>query len=393
MLKAVIFDMDGVIIDSEPQHARAALRVLNRHGANADYDYCSSFIGSSTKVFTQDIMKRFPLSISLEDLLKEMNLEKKKILKEEGYAIIEGITDLIKKLYHAGIRLAIASSSSPTEIENTVKALHIKKYFTKLISCAHVEHPKPAPDSFLLALKELGVSPQETVVVEDSCFGSQAAKAAGIPCVGYLNPHSGNQDLSAANVLLESFVGIDERFFHNILCRSLGKPVMIADTKRLFIRELEPKDIKEIYQIYKDPDIRQYIPDIDDYLEEEMKKQEAYIKNVYSFYGYGMWGIFSKTSKKLIGKCGIENLEVDGKNEIVLSYLLDTNHWGYGYALECCRAVFAYAKEELDIKRIVAVIDKKNTRSQNTAKNLGMTIEKEIPYKGHDCYLYSIQLD
>lgn len=393
MLKAVIFDMDGVIIDSEPQHARAALRVLNRHGANADYDYCSSFIGSSTKVFTQDIMKRFPLSISLEDLLKEMNLEKKKILKEEGYAIIEGITDLIKKLYHAGIRLAIASSSSPTEIENTVKALHIKKYFTKLISCAHVEHPKPAPDSFLLALKELGVSPQETVVVEDSCFGSQAAKAAGIPCVGYLNPHSGNQDLSAANVLLESFVGIDERFFHNILYRSLGKPVMIADTKRLFIRELEPKDIKEIYQIYKDPDIRQYIPDIDDYLEEEMKKQEAYIKNVYSFYGYGMWGIFSKTSKKLIGKCGIENLEVDGKNEIVLSYLLDTNHWGYGYALECCRAVFAYAKEELDIKRIVAVIDKKNTRSQNTAKNLGMTIEKEIPYKGHDCYLYSIQLD
>lgn len=72
---------------------------------------------------------------------------------------------------------------------------------------------------------------------------------------------------------------------------------------------------------------------------------------------------------------------------------LDTNHWGYGYALECCRAVFAYAKEELDIKRIVAVIDKKNTRSQNTAKNLGMTIEKEIPYKGHDYYLYSIQLD
>lgn len=96
MLKAVIFDMDGVIIDSEPQHARAALRVLNRHGANADYDYCSSFIGSSTKVFTQDIMKRFPLSISLEDLLEEMNLEKKKILKEEGYAIIEGITDLSK---------------------------------------------------------------------------------------------------------------------------------------------------------------------------------------------------------------------------------------------------------------------------------------------------------
>lgn len=87
--------------------------------------------------------------------------------------------------------------------------------------------------------KELGVSPAGNSCSRRFLLWKPAAKAAGIPCVGYLNPHSGNQDLSAANVLLESFVGIDERFFHNILCRSLGKPVMIADTKRLFIRELE----------------------------------------------------------------------------------------------------------------------------------------------------------
>ena len=243
-----------------------------------------------------------------------MNLEKKAVLKEEGYQILPGITDLIKDLYQQGIRLAIVSSSSPAEIEHVVKTLGIKKYFTKLISSAQVKQPKPAPDSFLLALKELGVSPKETVVVEDSCFGSQAAKAAGTVCVGFINPNSGSQDLAAADVLLESFEVIDHRFFFNVLQRSIGKPITVANTKRLIIRELAPEDIKDIYAIYQDEEVRKFIPDIDEYLNVEMEKQAAYIRNVYSFYGYGIWGVFSKTTKKLIGKCGIENQMVGKKS-------------------------------------------------------------------------------
>lgn len=392
MLKAIIFDMDGVIIDSEPQHARAALRVFERLHVPADLEYCKSFIGSSTKKLCEDAITRFHLDIPVEELLKEMNNEKKAVLKEEGYQITAGITELIKVLYQKGVHLAIASSSSPTEIEHVVKSLGIKKYFTKLISSTHVEQPKPAPDSFLLALKELGVNAKETVIVEDSCYGCQAAKAAGIVCAGYVNPHSGRQDLSSADVLLESFENIDHRFFKNVLKRSLGEPITIADTKRLIIRELSTDDVKKIYNIYSDPEVRKYIPDIDDYLDVEMEKQAAYIRNVYSFYGYGIWGVYSKTSKKLIGKCGIENQMIDGKEEITLSYLLDSKYWGYGYAIECGRAIFEYAKSQLDIKRIVAVIDKHNTRSINTAKNLDMTLEKEITYKGHSSLLYAIAL-
>ena len=82
---------------------------------------------------------------------------------------------------------------------------------------------------------------------------------------------------------------------------------------------------------------------------------------------------------------------IDGKEEIALSYLLDNSHWGYGYALECCNAVLDYAREELDISRIVAVIDKENARSIHTAKNLNMTLEKEFTYKGRNSLLYSIE--
>ena len=268
----------------------------------------------------------------------------------------------------------------------------IRKYFDKFISSAHVKNPKPAPDIFLEALKEMGVSPKEAVIVEDSCNGCLAAKAAKTACVGYVNLHSGRQDLSSADVLLESFEGIDERFFHHILQRSQGLPVTIANTRRLIIRELTPEDTKEIYKMYQDPDIRRYIPEIDDYLEIEMEKQAAYIRNVYSFYGFGIWGVYSKTSGKLIGKCGIENQMVDGIEEISLSYLLDSKYWGYGYAIECGKAVFNYAKSQLDITRVVAVIDEKNKRSIRTAQNLDMVFEKEVLYKNRKCHLYSIAL-
>ena len=392
MLKAIIFDMDGVIIDSEPSHAKAALNVYKAHGIDADIDYCKSFIGSSTKKMCEDSIKKFSMNISSEDLLAEMNAEKKRLAATEGYTPLPGVKELIKKLYSAGYHLAIASSSSITEIEDVVKSLNIKKYFTKLISSSHVKEPKPAPDTFLLALQKLGISAKEALVIEDSEHGVSAAKAAGIACIGYENPHSGSQNLSKADVLLESFEGLTTHFFEYTLQRSLGLPVNITSTKRLNIRELCVDDINELYPIYSDPQIRKYIDNIDDYLKNEIEKQKAYIKNVYSFYGYGLWGIFSKTNGKLIGRCGIENHTVDGKEEIMLSYLLDSQHWGYGYAIECCSAVLKYARDELDIHRIVCVIDFDNSRSIKTAQKIGMKCEKDLIHNGRECLLYSIEL-
>lgn len=388
MLKAIIFDMDGVIIDSEPQHARAALQVLEQNGVQTDLEYCTSFIGSSTRHMAEVTVEKFNMQISTEELLQQINEAKSALAAKEGYLPIPGIKPLLEHLHRQGILLAIASSSSHREIENVVKALGIGKYFYKLISSSQISNPKPAPDIFLNALEKLGISPKEALVIEDSQKGVEAADAAGIPVVGYLNPHSGNQALDKAFVVISSFEGLDVRFFKNILHRIQEEPVVIADTKRLLIRELSEADIDNMYQIYQDPKIREFVDDIDDYKQAEKDKMRAYIKNVYSFYEYGLWGVFSKTTQGLIGRCGIENQVVDGKEEIVLSYLLDSAHWGYGYALECCRAVLLYARDELNIERVVAVIDKRNIRSIHTAEKLGMKPEKELVYQNRDSVLY-----
>lgn len=392
MLKAVIFDMDGVLIDSEPQHARAAVAALKKMGYEVPIDYCYQFIGSTTAHMYGTIKKEFDIPDSLEDILTVYRETLHELVKIEGYTPIPYTKELIKNLYSHGVKLAIASSSTLKEIEDVVKVLGIRKYFTKLVSGTTVSHPKPAPDIFLKACSELGVNTNESIIIEDSSNGVKAANAAGIPAIGFINKNSGKQDLSTAAILIEGFEEINYSFIEEIYLRSHNIPITIAETNRLIIRELSVKDIPTMYQIYQNPEVKKYIPDIDDYLENEIEKHKAYIKNVYNFYGYGLWGVFSKSTGELIGRCGFQNTVINGKDEIEIGYLLDVNHWGYGYALECVKVCLNYAYNKLKFKRIVALIHPLNIRSIKVASRIGMKKEDSILKDGIEYDLYSLNL-
>jgi len=389
MLKAVIFDMDGVLVDSEPLHARAAVLALKNLGVDVSIDYCYGFIGSTTVHMLDTMIQDFNLYSTLAELLITYNEAKHQLIEKEGYEAIPYTKELIIDLYKNGVKLAIASSSTKTEIEEVVKALGITEYFDKLISGTTVAHPKPGPDVFLKAAKELGVNTDECIIIEDSCNGVRAAEAAGITAIGYVNEHSGKQDLSKAYILIEGFDEIDYTFIENTYLRASGQPIIIDNTNRLMIRELTIDDIPNMYQIYQNPEVKKYIDDVDDTLDNEIEKHKAYIKNVYNFYGFGLWGVFLKETGELIGRCGIQNNEIDGRNEIEMGYLLDVNYWDNGYAVECTKAILAYAFDELYINRIVAVIDSLNTRSIKVAERIGMKKDRDIIKNGCSCYLYT----
>lgn len=390
MLKAVIFDMDGVLIDSEPIHARAAMSAMKMNGVDISYDYCMKFAGSTAKFMIESFIKDYDLNISNEELLKLNDECINDILKEEDYPIIPYVTNLIKNLYENNIKIAIASSSPIDRIESIIDKLNIRQYISVYVSGEETGSPKPAPDIFLVTAEKLNVDPYDCVVIEDSYNGITAAARAKMTRIGFLNTNSGIQDLSSVNFVIEGFEEINTKFIEKIYKRSKGQPVTIAETDRLIIRELTVDDIKEMYIIYQSPEIRQFVHDIDDYLNVEIDKHKAYIKNVYSFYGYGLWGIFNKSDNKLIGRCGIQNNEINGNVEIELGYLLDVKYWGFGYAIECTMAVLDYAFNELSIPRVVAVIDKVNYRSRKVADNIGFKIEKTINHNGRECYLYAI---
>ena len=388
MLKAVIFDMDGVLIDSEPLHAKAAVLALKNIGVNITIEYCYRFIGSTTAHMLETIIHDYNLSYNSMELLELYNKSKRQLIETEGYTPIPYTKELIEDLYHHGIKLAIASSSTNQEINDVVTALGIKPYFEHLISGTTVAHSKPAPDIFLKAAKELGIQTNECMIIEDSYNGLIAGKSAGIPVIGFANPNSGNQNLSGACIIIEGFDEVDYSFIHQIHARENGLPVTISSTSRLIIRELSENDLSELKEIYAQPDVKKYIEDIDNDLNVEIEKQKAYIKNVYPFYKYGLWGIFHKESNKLIGRCGIQNKIIQGKDEIELGYLLSKDYWGYGFASESAKAVIDYAFHDLQFKRVVAVIDPANHRSIKVAERIGMTKEKTVSLKNKEYFLY-----
>ncbi|MDD6208731.1 MAG: GNAT family N-acetyltransferase [Clostridiales bacterium] len=246
-------------------------------------------------------------------------------------------------------------------------------------------------EPFFSMLKELGITKREAVVISDSGNVVCAAKASGIACIGFINHGFGGQDLSKADVLMESFLDVDTGYVENVLKRANGEPITIAKTKRITIREMTVEDVKALYSIYQDEKVRQYVDDLEESLEEEEEKMRAYIQYAYGFFGYGIWGVFDESGTRLIGRCGIGNTTIEGEDEIELSYLLDRQYWGCGYGLECTRTVLRYASEYLGIKRVVAVISTGNERSVRLAKRLGMHYEKEVERGQKRCFVYAIE--
>ena len=331
------------------------------------------------------------IDVSLEEALALDKEICKKLQEERGNTPVPGAIDLIKELASKNIKLASASSSTFEQIENIVKDFQLESYFTCLASGAALNRPKPAPDVFLQALKLLDAKPEETIIIEDSKNGTLAAKAACVACVGFQNPHSGNQDLYAANVVTDSLTTLNSTYLNQVLCRANKVPVTMGETKRLILRELSMEDIPCLYKFYEKEEFSRYLPSISS-LEEELEKHKAYIENVYSFYNYGLWGVFDKKNNKLIGQAGIQNKCIDGQNELELSYLINSDAWNLGYATEACRKIIQFAISELDASRLVAVIAKENTASCQVAKKLGMSAEKELVYHNFESILYSIDL-
>lgn len=206
MITTVIFDMDGVLFNSEPIHYKVWKQLFAEEGLEIDFEHYKGCIGSTVKRLFELMLEGYGRDFFNDTSLPNRFHEAKgKYLKENGIPIIPGVKELLTALKEKGYRLAIASSSPQAYIELCTKKTGIFEYFDVLFSAERVARPKPAPDVFLAAARQMNVSPEECLVVEDSENGSRAAKAAGMYCMGFYNPDSGNQDLSAADQIFDSY--------------------------------------------------------------------------------------------------------------------------------------------------------------------------------------------
>lgn len=205
MPDAIIFDMDGVLLDSEPLHRELNKSLFRELGANvSDTDY-DGFIGMSTPLMWQSLVATWNLPYRVEELVQREQNRKHDALQTHPLVASAGLIPLLEKLRVAGRRLAVASGSPARNIAVVLDRLSLTSYFDAVVASEEVPHGKPAPDVFLEAARRLGVAPARCAVIEDAANGIRAARAAGMQCVGYQNATSGRQDLSRAHLIVDSF--------------------------------------------------------------------------------------------------------------------------------------------------------------------------------------------
>ena len=153
---------------------------------------------------------------------------------------------------------------------------------------------------------------------------------------------------------------------------------IILETPRLLLRHLEMNDLPELYDLYRDPEIRRYFPDGVLSYEDTKEELEWFLNGHPKYPELGLWATVHKESGKFIGRCGLLRWEIDGKLETEIAYLLDKNFWHQGLATEAASGIMSYAFEKLNETRLICLMDPENIASQKVAERIGMRLERQV---------------
>ncbi len=206
MIKTVIFDMDGVIVDTEPVHHYAFLQHFKQLNIDVSPEMYATFTGNSTINVYQKIKDKFNLTQEIDDLVTtKRTLFNAAFDKKEDLFLLDGVKDLIKDLHQNGIQLILASSSAKVTIERIFDRFDLYQYFKFKISGEDFEHSKPHPAIFEHAVFLSKMPKENCIVIEDSTNGIKSAKSAGLYCIGYDSLNSKLQDYSLADEIVVDF--------------------------------------------------------------------------------------------------------------------------------------------------------------------------------------------
>ena len=183
---AIIFDMDGVIVDSEPRHERAFLEIFEQMGYGQSHGmHLPDYLGRSDSAVWVDFIAKHKPAQSFDELMTWKQSHFLKILKAEQ-PIFDGLPELVDKVARR-FKLAVASGSRHPVIDEVLALKNLRRYFPVVVSTTDVPRGKPAPDVFLRAAELLGVAPATCCVLEDSAAGVTAARAAGMNVIAITN--------------------------------------------------------------------------------------------------------------------------------------------------------------------------------------------------------------
>ena len=195
MFRAVIFDFDGTLVDSEWAYALTDIEFVKALGGDTEFMDHTEFIGGGVKYFVEYHKNKLEIEDRSVEELIELNDKIYLDIADDEISVFPKMLSLIKDLHQRGIPMAIASGSSQWVLETIAERTGIDRYISKIYSSRLVEYEKPEPDVYLHAARELGVKPEECLVFEDTATGLRSALRAGMKCVWFDSLGSKNDEL------------------------------------------------------------------------------------------------------------------------------------------------------------------------------------------------------
>lgn len=213
-MKAIIFDMDGVIIDSEPLHIKLEGELLEELGGTFNRKKHNSLVGTTDHSMWSLFKEKFNLEPTVEEMV---DIKRQRFIDNiHQISLVSNFNKLINSLHKEKYPMALASSNNRGAVNAIIKEFNLNKYLTVSITGDEVDRGKPDPEIFLTAAEKLNVQPERCLVFEDANNGVAAAKAANMKCIGLQNPNSGDQDLSKADLVIDDFSELDLDIIKNL---------------------------------------------------------------------------------------------------------------------------------------------------------------------------------
>ena len=220
-MKAIIFDMDGVLILTEKMHYHSYCEVCKKYDCKlSQKDYNEFFAGKRTaEAFSVFLESKGKSKSLVANMVTEFRNIKRNILNNEIKKFIslrKGIKTNLRKIRHKGFKLAIATSTIKEFTDKIIKEFDLGKYFDEIITAEDVSKGKPNPQVYLLAAKRLKVDPSNCIVIEDAENGIESAKNAGMVCIAIKDKSLGKRDLSRADCTIEDLHELNDDLLNDL---------------------------------------------------------------------------------------------------------------------------------------------------------------------------------
>lgn len=221
---------------------------------------------------------------------------------------------------------------------------------------------------------------KETLFVTDSALWQKRLWKRRLPVIVYLHEENREEDFMLAEYAIEQIGEIGQESLELAYLRLTGQPWMILTTERCIVRETTVDDVDSFYEIYREPSVTEYMEGLYEDRDAEIAYVQDYIRNVYRFYGYGMWTVLEKTGGKVIGRAGLSWRE--GYDIPELGFVIGVPWQRQGYAFEVCRAILDYGRKELGFVSFQALIMEKNEKSRLLCEKLGFVKNETVEAGG-----------